>query len=187
MNQRGILTVLLLAVFCCGQAMSQIEAGKGIQITIKGVPAEEKAKIDALYPVREDGTILMAFIGKVDAAGKTHQQVSDSIKKAYVDGGIYAAPEIQVSNNGGDPIAADVVHLGGQVRTPGPIEFTDGMTLWKAIQAAGGVTEFGSMKRVSVYRDGKQAAYDLTKKEHMEIPLQKNDTVEVPSKSSGCR
>ena len=187
MNQRGILMIVLLALFCGGQAICQIEAGKSIQITIKGVPAEDKAKIDAHYPVNAEGMVNLPFIGKMKAAGETPEQLKAAIEKAYVDGGIYEAPEIQVLSEFVDIYVVKVIHLGGQVRTPGSIDFTDGMTLWKAIQAAGGATEFGSMKRVNVYRDGKQTTYDLTVMANRKIPLEKNDTVEVPSKSIGCR
>ena len=62
--------IVLLALFCGGQAMSQIEAGKSVQITIKGVAAEEKAKFDAVYPVSETGMLNLPFIGKVRFTGE---------------------------------------------------------------------------------------------------------------------
>jgi protein involved in polysaccharide export with SLBB domain len=78
-----------------------------------------------------------------------------------------------------------VIHIVGQIRRPGLIDFVEGMTLWKAIQAAGGKTEFGSLKRVRLYRDGKQTTYDMTKEEHQSLLLKANDTIEVPQ-LSGC-
>lgn len=179
--------IVLLALFCGGQVISQIEAGQSVQITIKGVPVEDKAKFDDHYLMNGEGMVNLPFIGKMKAAGETPEQLKAAIEKAYVDGRIYEAPEIQVLAGFVDIYVVEVIHLGGQVRIPGSIDFTEGMTLWKAIQAAGGATEFGSMKRVNVYRDGKQTTYDLTIMENRQIPLEKNDTVEVPSKSFGCR
>ncbi|RYD60124.1 MAG: hypothetical protein EOP83_20190 [Verrucomicrobiaceae bacterium] len=47
-----------------------------------------------------------------------------------------------------------VVTIGGQVRRPGPVPFRKDLTIYAAVQAAGGATEFGSMRRVKVIRDG---------------------------------
>jgi len=163
-----------------------IDAGKAFRITIKGVPAEEKAKVDADYPVNERGEINLLYLGKVNTVGKTSEQLASDIEKAYRDSKIFMEPTVEVFigkiGDPGDP----VIHIGGQVRRPGPIDFVEGMTLWKAIQAAGGATEFGSLKRVKLYRDGKQIVYDMEHKENISLPLKVNDTIEVPQKSFGC-
>lgn len=76
-----------------------------------------------------------------------------------------------------------VVTIGGQVRRPGPVPFRKDLTIYAAVQAAGGATEFGSMRRVKVIRGGKVETHDLTKDETKSLLLQKNDTVEVPQKT----
>ena len=81
-----------------------------------------------------------------------------------------------------DTLDKQVVHIGGQVRRPGPTEFTQGLTLYQAIQAGGGPTEFGSMNRIKLFRNGKQRQYDMTEAKNMAIPLEPNDTIEVPQK-----
>ena len=83
----------------------------------------------------------------------------------------------------GNNIDEQTVHIGGQVRGPGPKPFNKGLTLYQAIQAAGGPTEFGSMKRVKVFRNGKQTIYDMTKEQSMAVAVEPNDTVEVPQKN----
>jgi protein involved in polysaccharide export with SLBB domain len=88
-----------------------------------------------------------------------------------------------VISNRDNSINEQTVYLGGQVRAPGPKAFTKGLTLYQAIQAAGGATEFGSMKRVKLFRGSRQTTYDLTKSQFMSIPVQPNDTVEVPQKN----
>ena len=60
---------------------------------------------------------------------------------------------------------------------------TKGLTLYQAIQAAGGATEFGSMKRVKLFRNGRQTLYNLTDSKAMGISVQPNDTIEVPQKN----
>jgi polysaccharide export outer membrane protein len=205
MNLKGMLLVALLALSGADVGMSQIvageavpltisgvpgeqkgiEAGKAFRITIKGVPAEEKAKIDADYPVSERGEINLLYLGKVNTVGKTSEQLASDIEKAYRDSKIFMEPTVEVSiGKIGDPVDP-VIHIVGQIRRPGLIDFVEGMTLWKAIQAAGGKTEFGSLKRVRLYRDGKQTTYDMTKEEHQSLLLKANDTIEVPQ-LSGC-
>ncbi len=186
MNLKGILLVALLALSGAAMGMSQIKSGEAVRIVIKGVPAEDKSRIDGDYPVSEQGTINLPYVGEINATGKTHAQLAHVIEKAYLDAGIYTAPAIEVrSGEIGDP-TDPVIHIGGQVRRPGPIPFAEGITLWKAIQAAGGATEFGSLRRVKLYRDGKQTTYDMMQKENFSLPLKVNDTIEVPEKSFGC-
>jgi hypothetical protein len=57
------------------------------------------------------------------------------------------------------------------------------MTLHQAVQAAGGATEFGSLKRAKLYRDGKVQTYDLIDPESMLIQIEPDDTIEVPQKN----
>ena len=76
-----------------------------------------------------------------------------------------------------------VVTVGGQVRRPGPVPYQKNLTIYAAIQAAGGATEFGSMRRVNVIHDGKATTHDLTKVEAKIILTQCDDTIEVPQKN----
>lgn len=76
-----------------------------------------------------------------------------------------------------------VVTIGGQVRRPGPVPFQKKLTIFAAIQAAGGPTEFGAMRRVKVIRAGKVEVYDFTDDRSKSILIQPDDTVEVPQKN----
>ncbi|MBK1881436.1 SLBB domain-containing protein [Luteolibacter pohnpeiensis] len=76
-----------------------------------------------------------------------------------------------------------IVTVGGQVKRPGPVAMSKKLTLYQAIQAAGGVTPFGAMNRVKVHRNGEVKIYDLTKDENMSVKVQEDDTIEVPQKT----
>lgn len=78
---------------------------------------------------------------------------------------------------------SQVAVVGGQVRRPGPVNFRKDLTLWSAIQEAGGATEFGSMRRVKVIRDGKSTEHDLTKDDAKMLAAKAGDTIEVPEKT----
>lgn len=164
---------------------AQIEAGKSINITIAGVPDQDRATITNTYPVSESGMINMPFIGQVPAAGLRNEELQASLQARYKSAGIYTNPTIQVIATAiGANVNQETVIVGGQVRRPGPVPFAKELTLWGAIQAAGGSTEFGSMRRVKVIRDGNQRSYDVTKPQFQQIPLQRNDSIEVPQKTA---
>ena len=80
-------------------------------------------------------------------------------------------------------IDQQVVYFGGDVRRTGPIPYNRNLTLYQALQAAGGQNEFGSIKRVAVFRNGRRTVYDLTNPQHMDVLLQPNDTIDVPRKN----
>jgi len=184
MNTKQLLLGLLALIFASAPLAAQIEAGKSINITIANVPDEDKATITNVYPVSESGYINMPFIGQVRAAGLRADDLAASLQSRYRGAGIYTNPTIQVIiNMMGVKPNEEIVTVGGQVRRTGPVPYAKELTLWGAIQAAGGPTEFGSMQRVKVIRNGSQKTYDVTKAQFQQIPLQRNDTIEVPQKN----
>ena len=163
--------------------LGQIQAGKSVSISILGVPPEEKGRIDGAYPVADNGTINMPFIGAVRAAGLKPEVLAAALEARYRGAQIFRSPTFQVvSDTEGAALDESVVHLGGQVGRPGPVKYQRGLSLWQAIQAGGGPTPFGTLKRVQLLRGGKQRQYDLTKLENMQITLEPNDSIEVPQK-----
>jgi protein involved in polysaccharide export with SLBB domain len=182
MNLKKILAGLFALLWVSSTAFSQIQAGRAIQIMISGVPAEEKSRIDSIYPVSESGMINMPFIGQVKAAGLRAEQLAESLQAHYKSAQIYRNPTFQVIDSSAKRIEEQQVVVGGFVRAPGPKPYNQNLTLWQAIQAAGGANEFGSMKRVKLTRRGSMKQYDATKAQFQQIPLEPDDTIEVPQK-----
>ena len=178
------LIIALMAVACLSApASAQIKAGKAIQIMIAGVPVEEKARFDVVFPVAGNGMVNMPFIGKVRAAGRKAEDLAADLEKRYKEAEIYTNPVFQVIANDGQKVDQQLVIIGGFVRRPGPTPFFDNMTLWQAIQAAGGANEFGSMNRVELTRNGKVTKYDCTKPENQQLKLRPEDAINVPQKN----
>ncbi len=165
------------------QAQSTIQVGRAIEIRIQGVPSEEMSRVNNTYPVSEGGYIRMPFIGNVRAAGLSPNALATSIESRYRSAKIYTNPTVQVFATSDETMVEYVVTLGGQVRSPGPKKYTRGMNLYQAVQAAGGATEFGSMYRVKLIRDGKLRQFDLTETEAKTFLVKPNDTIEVPQKN----
>ena len=184
MNLKNLASALIALICLSTSVFAQIQIGKGLLITIQGVPPEEKGRIDGSYPVSEAGTINMPFVGQVHAAGLRNEDLAITLQNRYKSAGIYTNPTIQVVGTGeGGRVEEQVVYLGGQVRKTGPVPYVRGLTLYQAVQAGGGPTEFGSIKRVKLFRGGSQKLYDLTQAQFMRIPLEPNDTIEVPQKN----
>lgn len=183
MNIRQFLAGFAAVLCMAASAVAQIQPGRAIQITVSGVPADEKGRFDPIYPVSESGTINMPFIGQIRAAGLRAEALASALESRYKSAGIYTNPTFQVIDSSAKRLEEQVVVLGGQVRSPGPKPYNRTLTLWQAIQAAGGPTEFGSMKRVKLMRRGNMKTYDVTKPQFMQIPLEPDDTIEVPQKT----
>jgi protein involved in polysaccharide export with SLBB domain len=185
MNYLKLLIGIFYLVFPICTASGQIEAGKGsLTITISGVPEAEKSQISGLYPVSENGNINMPYIGQIRAVGFKCDQLGTILQQRYKSSGIYTNPTIQVvATDVGAKGNQELVTLGGQIRKAGPVPYIKGLTLWEAIQTAGGPTEFGSMKRVRLTREGKTKEYNLNNgNQFRDIQLQRNDTIEIPQK-----
>lgn len=177
----AILTSVCASLLC--PVFAQIEAGQSVQIKIMGVPAEEKAKIDEMYPVSKNGMVNLPFIGEIRASGLESDQLAKAIQTAYRDGGIYNSATIQVIANEieGGPLA-QAVHVGGSVRAPGPRPFAKDLTVFQAVMAAGGANEFGALNRVVLFREGKQQIINLETAAGKGVVTMPKDTIDVPAK-----
>lgn len=76
-----------------------------------------------------------------------------------------------------------IVTIAGQVRRPGPVQLRKDLTIFAAVYAGGGPTEFGAMRRVKLLRNGKTETIDLTKDESKQLKVQPEDVIEVPQKN----
>jgi protein involved in polysaccharide export with SLBB domain len=63
------------------------------------------------------------------------------------------------------------------------VKYFRGLTLYEAVQSAGGANEFGAVNRVRLIRGGKVKEYNLKETKFMNIPLEPKDTIEVPQKN----
>ena len=179
------LQLIFLAVFALVPVLKagSIEAGQAIQITIQGVPPGEQARINGTYSVSDSGYVRLWQVGNIKAAGVDSNVLAQSIEAAYQRAEIYTNPNVQVLANSGDKMVEHLLTVGGRVRAPGPKPFQRGMTLFQAVMASGGPTEFGAINRVKLYRNGKVYIYDLTKGEHKLLKVYPNDTIDVPEKN----
>jgi len=133
----------------------RLVAGNKVTITFSGNPSpppkhEEK--------IREDGYLSPPLLTKpVLAAGKTVGKLQEELQTLYVPD-YFKSLTVTVSTE------ERFVYVGGEVKSPGPRPYLPGMTVLKAIQAAGDFTEYGSRRNVTITRsNGRQETVNCSK------------------------
>ncbi|MDQ6656357.1 MAG: polysaccharide export protein [Verrucomicrobiota bacterium] len=169
----------LFAVTISAHGQATLRVGDPVELKISGVPAEEQAQVNNMYTVDAAGSINLPYINKVRADGLTPSQLAGSIEGAYRSAKIYTNPTITILMQPG----ARFVNIGGAVRTPSRVPFTEDMTLLTAINAAGGFNDFADQRKVRVMRGKEVNVFDVRESRRdpsRDIRLQPGDRIEVP-------
>lgn len=104
-------------------------------------------ELTGIYRVSVEGAIDVPLIGRQVVRGLTTAQVADVLTdrlRAYLK-----APQVTVFLK---EVHSKKVVLIGQVRSPGTINFVEGMTLEQAVSMVGGLTPMAARERVRVTR-----------------------------------
>jgi protein involved in polysaccharide export with SLBB domain len=172
------LTFLLgFASLALGQAVLRV--GDPVELKVGGVPVEEQQQLNNVYTIDASGSINLPYINKVRAEGLAPAQLARSIEENYRANRIYTNPTITVVMGA----TSRFVNVGGAVRTPSRVPFTEDMTLLAAINAAGGFNDFADQKRVRLLRGKEAKLYDVRqfrRDPSLDVRLQPGDRVEVP-------
>ena len=135
--------------------------------------------------VRPDGMVSLQLIDDVQAAGRTPAQLDAELTRRYT--GELADPQISVLVK---KAAGQRVYVAGEVKKQGVMPLAGGLTLYQALQRAGGFAETAHRKQVVLIRKGPDGvpvgkivdvrpvedAYDPT----LDLPLRPLDIVYVP-------
>lgn len=189
MKKLAIYLALVLSIFVQPIFAAQtIASGEKVTITIKGVPSVEQTSINGEYIVSDNGLLFLPMIeGGIKASGSSSSSVARRIEAAYKSAQIYASPRITIVTVRDEAAATTIsrkfVTVAGQVKRPGPVQFSEGLTIYDAVAAAGDATAFGAMNRVELLRNGKKHIYNLKTTSHRMLRVYPNDTVTVPDKN----
>ena len=160
-----------------GQAVLRV--GDPIELRIGGVPNEEQQQVNNIYTVDANGSVNLPYINKLKAEGLTPAQLARSIEEAYRANKIYTNPNITILMQP----TSRFVNVGGAVRLPMRVPFTEDLTLLASINAAGGFNDFADQKRVRLLRRNDVKVYDVRqfrRDPSRDVKLQPGDRVEVP-------
>jgi polysaccharide export outer membrane protein len=93
----------------------------------------DQASLGGRYAVETDGTFSFPLIGRITAAGLTLRKFEAELKKKLADG-YFRDPQVSVAI---EQYRSQRVFVMGEVRNPGPVPLTGGMTLIEALARAG--------------------------------------------------
>jgi len=143
------------------------------------------AELNEDVPVRPDGAISVPFLGDVKAAGLSPGDLSQDLGRRYA--GELANPRIVVIVK---DLASQRVWVGGEVAKPGMIQVKGPLTLFAALQEAGGLLPTARRKQVVLIRpdagDGRPIGRTIDVRDlesgldPHDVPLQALDVVFVP-------
>ena len=123
---------ILLALACQLSAQSAADYVIGSQDVLT-IQVFDQADLGGKYTVETDGTFSFPLIGRVQAGGMTLRGLETELKKKLADG-YFKNPQITV---GVETYRSQRVFVMGEVRSPGPVALTGGMTLIEALARAG--------------------------------------------------
>ena len=102
------------------------------------------------FPIDRDGSLSLPDIGKLEIAGLTLNEAS-SLIKSRVDSA-YIGTQIFITL---DEIRDVNVLVSGNAKNPGIYTLTGNSNILHALSAAGGISEFGSLREITLKRGGK--------------------------------
>jgi polysaccharide export outer membrane protein len=100
----------------------------------------DQADLGGKYSVEVDGTFTFPLIGRVKAGGLTLRAFEGELKAKLADG-YFRNPQVTVAI---EQYRSQRVFVMGEVRQPGPVALTGGMTLIEALARAGSTTSTSS-------------------------------------------
>lgn len=131
-STRSLLVLALLAAagsLPLAQSAANYVIGARDVLTIQVFDTELSGK----YAVEADGSFSFPLIGRIQAGGRTLREFEEDLRKKLADG-YYRNPQVSVAV---DQYRSQQIFVMGEVRAPGPVPLTGGMTLVEALAHAG--------------------------------------------------
>jgi protein involved in polysaccharide export with SLBB domain len=155
--------------------VARFHVGDAVSVTFSGLPDNDNP-LPHLEPIKEDGTITLPDIGKVQAAGKTAGELQNEIHDSYVPK-FYTHLTVTVST--GDR----VYYVRGEVKGAGRQLYVGETTVTKAIASAGDFTDFANHNNVLLIRsNGQRIKVNVDKVmegKEVDPPVYPGDQIEV--------
>lgn len=158
------------------------------QVAIK-FPYHPEQDPKSVIPVQPDGNIVLDTVGSIRAAGLTPEELGKLIAEKSSER--LRDPQVVVTVT---QYAPRRIFVGGEVKSPGPVQIHDGMTPLQAIFDRGGFTTAAQMDSVILIRDAGSenpqiGKIDLTQAMDKAVPervtLLTNDVIYVPMSGIG--
>lgn len=152
-----------------------LRKGDKIVISRKGIVHEDEIK----DVIDENGEVNLPLIDRVKMEGLTTSEAEELIEKRYIDGQIYRKITIIVVAQ------EDEYYIRGEVTRPGKYPLSTGVTLLRAVSAAGGYTDFANPRKITIMRGDRVTVFDGPKLEaspEVDPQIHPDDVIVVPQK-----
>ncbi len=157
--------------------------GPGDEVVIDVWGASEEHLREVITP---EGSIMISRLGPVHLNGKTIEEANTYIKNLFARkyAGV-GSDQTDINVTLGD-VRSIQIDIMGEVSTPGSFQMSPFSTVFHALYNAGGINDIGSMRNISVLRNGKRVAtvdiydYLFKGKQTGNIRLQEGDVIIVP-------
>lgn len=120
-----------------------LAVGDKIRVTYSDIPVPV---LPTEQQIPETKKITLHLGLEVDFVGKTKTQLEKEIRDLYIEKGYYKNINIVID------VPVRMISVGGEVKAPSTYAHSANLTLTKAINMAGGFTEFAKKRRIQITR-----------------------------------
>jgi protein involved in polysaccharide export with SLBB domain len=165
---KHIVGVFFSAVLFCGLLLTAgaqeqaLRSGDQLSLDIKGVPDGDRAEVQGVYTVGDDGAIHLPYIPAQGAVGVTPSNLSRKVEAAYRGAEIYTKPSVTIQVADVRPGTTQVVSVMGEVKATNSVPYAPGMTLFDAVTKCGGFSDFADPRRIKLFRGPNETVHDLS-------------------------
>ena len=155
-------------------AESRLRVGDQIQVRVETSTAQPPQVYD--LSIDDGGELALPLIDRIKADGLTTFELAQQIQAAYV-------PRYYIRCVVNVLVSSRFFYVGGELRSPGRYPWTKDVTLLKAINTAGGFTDFANRGRVELTRGKDKQNFDcndLRQHPEKDLPIQPGDSIYVP-------
>jgi polysaccharide export outer membrane protein len=141
-------------------------------------------KLPKEYEINPDGTLDFPYLPSLSVTGLEPHQIAVQLRRTLAEKKFLTDPQVQVKVKA---FNSKRVYVLGQVQKPGPLPFSDGMTLVQAISAAGWFTPLADTNHIQIIRivsptksvNAIMSVDAITDNARADVKLQQGDTIKV--------
>jgi polysaccharide biosynthesis/export protein len=131
-------------------------------------------ELSVTVPVRPDGKISTPLVEDMVAVGKTSSQLAREIEKVLAE--YIRSPQVNIIVT--NPVSTfSQIRVIGEVATPQPVPYREGLTVLDVVLAVGGLTEFAAGNRAKIMRKSPEGK-DIEIKVRLESLVRKGKIAE---------
>jgi polysaccharide export outer membrane protein len=157
---------------------STLRVGDFITVAFSDIPpATAMMTREQRVRIPDDGMITLPYNVRVQAAGRSTSQLESDIRAKYV-------PDLFQSLTAIVTPDARFFYVGGEVKGPGKQPYIGTVTVLRAIETAGGFTDFARRSKIEIRREDGAVEYvnwkKARKRPKLDVQIFPNDHVIVP-------